>query len=112
MFRTTQVNWEYHYHCSLYFQAQLCIYCWHLLWLDIAFVVPISQNGQTHSNNLSAICWQIVWVFGHFVGLVLKGLMFFIFDVREEWTWNISNNYIIKVTLMQIWKSAYMFVFM
>ena len=23
-------------------------------------------------------------------------LMFFIFDVQEEWTWNISNNYIIK----------------
>ena len=22
--------------------------------------------------------------------------MFFIFDLQEEWTWNISNNYIIK----------------
>ena len=22
--------------------------------------------------------------------------MFFIFDMQEEWTWNISNNYIIK----------------
>ena len=22
--------------------------------------------------------------------------MFFIFDMKEEWTWNISNNYIIK----------------
>ena len=22
--------------------------------------------------------------------------MFFILDVQEEWTWNISNNYIIK----------------
>ena len=39
-------------------------------------------------------------------------LMFFIFDVPEEWTWNISNNYIIKGALMQIWKSPYMFVFM
>ena len=33
------VSWEYHYHYSLYFQAQLCIYYWHLLWLDIAFNV-------------------------------------------------------------------------
>ena len=24
--------------------------------------MPISQNGQAHSNNLSAICWWIVWV--------------------------------------------------
>ena len=38
--------------------------------------------------------------------------MFFIFDVQEEWIWNISNNYIIKGALMQIWKSPYMFVFM
>ena len=34
-----KVNWEYHYHYSLYFQAQLCIYCWHLLWLNIDFNV-------------------------------------------------------------------------
>ena len=26
------------------------------------FQAPIPQNGQTQSNNLSAICWQIVWV--------------------------------------------------
>ena len=32
------VEKEY-YHYSLYFQAQLYIYCWHLLWLDIAFNV-------------------------------------------------------------------------
>ena len=38
--------------------------------------------------------------------------MFFIFDVQEEWTWNISNNYIIEGILMHIWKSPYMFVFM
>ena len=23
---------------------------------------PISQNGQTYSNNLLGICWQIAWV--------------------------------------------------
>ena len=34
------------------------------------------QNGQTHSNNSSAICQQIVSVFDHFVGLALKGLSF------------------------------------
>ena len=38
-FCTIQVHWEYHYHYSLYFQAHLYIYCWHLLWLDIAFNV-------------------------------------------------------------------------
>ena len=27
----------------------------------LTLLVPISQNGQTHSNNLSAICQQIVW---------------------------------------------------
>ena len=31
------------------------------------------QNGQTHSNNSSANCWRIVWVFDHFIRLVLKG---------------------------------------
>ena len=35
---------------------------------------PISQNGQTHSNNLSANCLS---VFDHFVGLALKELRFF-----------------------------------
>ena len=35
------------------------------------------QNGQTHSNNSSAICRQIVWVclmFDHFAKLALKRL--------------------------------------
>ena len=32
------------------------------------------QNGQTHSNNSSAICRWIAGVLGHFVGLALKGL--------------------------------------
>ena len=32
---------------------------------------PTSQNGQTHSNNLLTNCLS---VFGHFVGLVFKGL--------------------------------------
>ena len=35
--------------------------------------------------------------------------MFFIFDMQEEWTWNISNNYIIKsdvyIKLKYIWIS-------
>ena len=35
--------------------------------------------------------------------------MFFIFDIQEEWTWNISNNYIIKsivcIKLKYIWIS-------
>ena len=37
--------------------------------------------------------------------------MFSIFDVPEEWTLNISSNYIIKGTLMQIWKSPYVCVY-
>ena len=36
--------------------------------------MPTPQNGQTHSNNLSAIYQQIVCVFDHFVGLAIKGL--------------------------------------
>ena len=32
---------------------------------------PIPQNGQTHSNNSSAVCFS---VFDHFVELALKGL--------------------------------------
>ena len=35
--------------------------------------------------------------------------MFFIFDMQEEWTWNISNNHIIKsnvyIELKYIWMS-------
>ena len=54
-----QVNWEHYWHYSFYFQAQLCIYYWHFLWLDIAFDV-------------------------------------FAYQMHQEWTWNISNNYIIK----------------
>ena len=33
--------------------------------------VPISQNGQTHSNNSLANCLSVL---DHFVGLALKGL--------------------------------------
>ena len=37
--------------------------------------MPISQNGQTHSNNSSAILpTNCLSVFDHFLGLVLKGL--------------------------------------
>ena len=28
----------------------------------LTLLAPISQNGQTHLNNLLAIYWQIVWV--------------------------------------------------
>ena len=38
--------------------------------------VPISQNGQTHSNNSSANCRRIAGVcLTIFVGLALKGLI-------------------------------------
>ena len=38
-------------------------YTWFLLsiWC-LTFLAPISQNGQTHSNNSSGICRWIVWV--------------------------------------------------
>ena len=41
--------------------------------------MPISQNGQTHSNSSSAIC-----VFDHFVGLALKGLNSAVLNVFSE----------------------------
>ena len=34
-------------------------------WIYLNFLTiyaPIPQNRQTHSSNLSAICWRIVWV--------------------------------------------------
>ena len=46
---------------------------YHLL-CSLTLKVPIPQNGQTHSNNSSANCRQIVWVFDYFVKLALKGL--------------------------------------
>ena len=39
---------------------------------SLTLLAPISQNGQTHSNNSSAICQRIVWVSDHFVGLALN----------------------------------------
>ena len=37
--------------------------------------MPIPQNDQTHSNNWSAVQpTNVLSVFDHFVGLVLKGL--------------------------------------
>ena len=36
--------------------------------------MQIPQNGQTHSNNWSAIA-NCLSVFDHFVGLALKGLL-------------------------------------
>ena len=44
--------------------------------INLTLLAPISQNGQTHSNNSSAIWRRIVWVFDHFVGLALKGLRY------------------------------------
>ena len=36
-------------------------------------VVPTLQNGQTHSNNLSAVADEL-FVFDHFVRFALKGI--------------------------------------
>ena len=44
---------------------------------DSTLCVPTLQNSQTHSNNSSAKSRRIVCVFDHFLGLVLKGLIFF-----------------------------------
>ena len=41
--------------------------------------MPISQNGQTDSNKLSANCLSL---FDHFVKLALKGLTFNPFDLQ------------------------------
>ena len=41
----------------------------------LTFLVPTSQNGQTHSNNSSAISRRYcLSVFDHFARLALKGL--------------------------------------
>ena len=41
----------------------LIVLCAMDLWVwNLTIQVPIPQNGQIHSNNLSAICWQIVLV--------------------------------------------------
>ena len=37
----------------------------------LTLLAPISQNDQTHSNNLPTNCLS---VFDHFMGLALKGL--------------------------------------
>ena len=42
--------------------------------LTLTLYAPISQSGQTDSNNSSENCRRIVCVFDHFVGLALKGL--------------------------------------
>ena len=50
---------------------------------------PISQNGQTHSNNLSAkLPTNCLSVFDHFVGFTLKGLSSDIFSRKDK-----SKNY-------------------
>ena len=36
--------------------------------------MPTPQNGQTHSNNSSAVGKELFGVFDHFVGLAFKGL--------------------------------------
>ena len=40
-------------------------------------LAPTLQNGQTHSNNLSAVADELLSVFDHFVGLMFKGLSVF-----------------------------------
>ena len=41
----------------------------------LTFLVPTSQNGETHSNNSSAISRRYcLSVFDHFARLALKGL--------------------------------------
>ena len=57
------------------------------LWLCLAltFLTPVSQNGQTHSNNSSVNCRRIVWVcVDHFGGLACKGLKA---DPYYYWNW-------------------------
>ena len=40
----------------------------------LTLYAPTLQNGQTHSHNLSATPTNCLSVFGHFVGLALKGI--------------------------------------
>ena len=43
--------------------------------------MPSLQNGQTHSNNLSAFVNGLLSVIDRFVGLVLKGLIFLLLHI-------------------------------
>ena len=51
------------------------VYSWKTaMQICLTLKAPIPKNGQTHSNNSSAICRRIVFVFDHFVKLALKGI--------------------------------------
>ena len=41
---------------------------------DLNLFAPTPQNGQTHTNNSSAVADELLGVFDHFVGLTLKGI--------------------------------------
>ena len=57
--------------------------------LLLTLLAPISQNGQTHSNNSSEIFWQIVWVYlTILVGLALKSLNWLLQIIIS---WHIKN---------------------
>ena len=57
----------------------------------LTFQAPTPQNGQTYSKNLPAFANELLNVFDHFVGLVLKGLMEtnkggYIYQLRKKYT--------------------------
>ena len=66
-FRVPKVSWKFYIlniYLNILFRAH-----------NLTLLAPIPQNGQTHSNNSSAIWRRIVCVFDHFVKLALNGLM-------------------------------------
>ena len=64
--------------------------------LLLILYTPISQNSQTHSNKFSKLPTNCLNVFGHFVGLALKGLkksyVFFSMRLFIEDFRNIENS--------------------
>ena len=68
--RTLEVGTVRHFSARHYLYFSRQIYChkysrllFFICYLDaLIFLAPISQNGQTHSNNSSPIFPQIVWV--------------------------------------------------
>ena len=53
---------------------------------------PISQNGQTHSNNSSAIC-----------RLGREGLAFFLFNFFKVYHFYIGNYFYLRKVVLCIW---------
>ena len=71
--------------------------------------MPISQNGQTHSNNSSATC-----NFDYFVGLALKGLtllmnlLLHVFNMKDSPTRISASPFLLRIFMPYIGVSLHL----